>query len=101
MLLDSEECYGQLSAGETANLERKEASLNREENRMEKRDNGNLTAADKTALSRRENRLSRQIYRDKHNGLAQNTAPYGHSLLHRDRDFDAFERILGLSVVHP
>jgi len=25
----------------------------------------------------------------------------GHSLLHRDRDFDAFERHLGLSVVHP
>ena len=25
----------------------------------------------------------------------------GHSLLHRDRDFDPFERFLGLSVVHP
>ena len=25
----------------------------------------------------------------------------GHSLLHRDRDFDAFERFLGLSVFHP
>ena len=25
----------------------------------------------------------------------------GHSLLHRDRDFDHFERFLGLSVVHP
>jgi predicted nucleic acid-binding protein len=25
----------------------------------------------------------------------------GHSLLHRDRDFDAFERYLGLAVVHP
>jgi predicted nucleic acid-binding protein len=24
-----------------------------------------------------------------------------HSLLHRDRDFDPFERFLGLSVVHP
>jgi predicted nucleic acid-binding protein len=24
----------------------------------------------------------------------------GHSLLHRDRDFDPFERMLGLSVVH-
>ena len=24
-----------------------------------------------------------------------------HSLLHRDRDFDAFEKFLGLSVVHP
>jgi predicted nucleic acid-binding protein len=25
----------------------------------------------------------------------------GHQLLHRDRDFDLFERELGLSVVHP
>lgn len=25
----------------------------------------------------------------------------GHSLLHRDRDFDPFERFLGLQVVHP
>ena len=24
-----------------------------------------------------------------------------HSLLHRDRDFDPFERLLGLSVIHP
>jgi predicted nucleic acid-binding protein len=25
----------------------------------------------------------------------------GHTLLQRDRDFDAFERVLGLQVVHP
>jgi predicted nucleic acid-binding protein len=25
----------------------------------------------------------------------------GHELLHRDRDFDAFEKALGLRVVHP
>lgn len=25
----------------------------------------------------------------------------GHSLLHRDRDFDPFEQVLGLSVIHP
>ena len=25
----------------------------------------------------------------------------GHSLLHRDRDFDPFEHLLGLSVIHP
>jgi predicted nucleic acid-binding protein len=24
----------------------------------------------------------------------------GHSLLHRDRDFDVFEKVLGLSVIH-
>jgi predicted nucleic acid-binding protein len=26
---------------------------------------------------------------------------YGHSLLHRDRDFDHFEQVLGLTVIHP
>ena len=25
----------------------------------------------------------------------------GHSLLHRDRDFDHFEQVLGLNVIHP
>jgi predicted nucleic acid-binding protein len=25
----------------------------------------------------------------------------GHSLLHRDRDYEAFEKVFGLSVVHP
>jgi hypothetical protein len=66
---------GQLTAGETRNLEKREAGLNAEENRMEKRDDGNLTAADKARLTRQQNRLSRSIYRDKHNGLVQNTDP--------------------------
>lgn len=26
---------------------------------------------------------------------------HGHSLLHRDRDFDHFEKFLGLTVIHP
>jgi len=26
---------------------------------------------------------------------------HGHSLLHRDRDFDPFEKVLGLQVLHP
>jgi predicted nucleic acid-binding protein len=25
----------------------------------------------------------------------------GHSLLHRDRDFDHFEKLLGLAIIHP
>src|SRR5437588_5157230 len=66
---------GQLTAGETANLEKKESALNKEENRMKKRDDGNLTTADKTRLTRQQNRLSRNIYRDKHNGRVQNTNP--------------------------
>jgi len=38
---------GQLTAGETANLEKKQAALNQEERNMRKLDNGKLTAADK------------------------------------------------------
>lgn len=66
---------GSLTAGETRNLETREAGLNARENRMENRDNGNLTAADKARLTRQQNRLSRSIYRDKHNNLVQNTDP--------------------------
>src|SRR6185437_924702 len=66
---------GQLTAGETHNLEKKEAELNGEESRMKKRDDGNLTAADKTRLNRQQNRLSNQIYKDKHNVRTQNTNP--------------------------
>lgn len=66
---------GQLTAGETKNLEKKETGLNAEENRMEKRNDGNLSAADKARLTRQQNRMSRQIYRDKHNDRVQNTNP--------------------------
>jgi len=66
---------GQLTAGETRNLEKREAGLNAEENRMKKRDDGSLTAPDKARLTRQQNRLSRNIYRDKHNGLVGNTDP--------------------------
>ena len=66
---------GQLTAGETKNIEKKEAGLNGEENRMEKRDDGNLTKADKARLTRQQNRLSNQIYKDKHNARMQNTNP--------------------------
>lgn len=66
---------GQLTAGETHNLEKKEAGLNGEENRMKKRDDGNLTTADKARLNRQQNRLSNQIYKDKHNARMQNTNP--------------------------
>ncbi|HEX6496472.1 MAG TPA: hypothetical protein VF018_13365 [Acidobacteriaceae bacterium] len=58
---------GQLTAGETRNLERRESSVNREEHAMRRADGGHLTAADKAALTRRQNHISRSIYKDKHN----------------------------------
>ncbi len=66
---------GQLTAGETKNLEKKEAGLNKEESNMRKADDGHLTAADRARLNRQQNRLSGDIYRDKHNGAVQNTNP--------------------------
>jgi len=66
---------GQLTAGETANLEKKESSLNQEERDMRKLDNGKLTNADKSTLNQQQNKLSNQIYQDKHNSAVQNTDP--------------------------
>jgi len=68
---------GQLTAGESANLENKESDLNREEQNMRSQDNGHLTANDKSVITHQQNELSNQIYQDKHNGATQNTDPKG------------------------
>ncbi|MGB7174328.1 MAG: hypothetical protein WBD23_12340, partial [Candidatus Acidiferrales bacterium] len=65
---------GQLTAGETKNLETKEQGLNKEENGMRSQDDGHLTAADRAKLNRQQNHLSNNIYQDKHNA---NTAHNG------------------------
>jgi hypothetical protein len=62
---------GQLTAHETANLEGREASVNKEEHNMRAADGGKLTAADRTALNNRQNKISNSIYKDKHNAATQ------------------------------
>jgi len=62
---------GELTAGETANLETKKAALNKEEHNMRAADDGKLTAADRAKINHQQNKLSRNIYRDKHNGRKQ------------------------------
>lgn len=62
---------GALTRSETRNLERRERSVNREERAMRRANGGRLTAANKVALTRRQNRISRSIYRDKHNALVR------------------------------
>ncbi|HZD78361.1 MAG TPA: hypothetical protein VE218_15235 [Acidobacteriaceae bacterium] len=62
---------GQLTRGETRNLESRERSVNREEHAMRRADGGHLTAGDKAALTRRQNRISRSIYKDKHNAAVR------------------------------
>lgn len=66
---------GQLTAGETANLEKKESNLNKEEKLMRSEDGGKLTGADRKVLNQQQNQLSKQIYQDKHNAAVQNTNP--------------------------
>lgn len=74
---------GQLTAGETKNLETKEAALNHEEHTMRTEDDGHLTAADRTKLNNQQNHLSNQIYADKHNA---NTAHYGNGEIGQRRE---------------
>jgi hypothetical protein len=66
---------GELTAGETTNLEKKEADINKEEHSMAAANDGKLTAADKAKITRQQNQLSNQIYQDKHNAAEQNTNP--------------------------
>jgi predicted transglutaminase-like cysteine proteinase len=74
---------GQLTAGETKNLENKEAGLNKEERNMRSQDNGHLTSADRTKLNNQQNRLSNNIYADKHNATQ---AHYGNNQVGQRRE---------------
>ena len=62
---------GQLTARETAHLEKNEARINREVKADRAANGGKLTAAERKQVNRQQNRESRQIYRDKHNGRKQ------------------------------
>ena len=58
---------GSLTPQETANLEHKEANLNKEIRNDRKANGGNLTNNQKAQVNRQQNRLSKNIYKDKHN----------------------------------
>ena len=62
---------GQLTAGETARLERQQRSIHREDASMRAADGGKLTAGDKAALNQRQNNASKNIYAKEHNGRAR------------------------------
>jgi predicted transcriptional regulator len=57
---------GELTARETAQVEREEARLQAEKRGMREDDGGTLTNKEKVKLNRQQNRLSHQIYRQKH-----------------------------------
>src|SRR5260370_34195099 len=64
---------GQLTAGETANLETKEAAINGETRADRAANGGKLTAAEKKQVNRQQNQVAKQIYNDKHNASTPNS----------------------------
>lgn len=75
---------GSLTAGEAAKVEKKEKGLNAEERDMREDNSGKLTAADKAKLTRQQNRLSNDIYKQKHD--AQTQPKPGNEVNQRDRN---------------
>src|SRR5215467_12710187 len=74
---------GQLTASETANLEKKEAAINKETAADRAANGGKLTAAEKQQINKQQNQMSKQIYADKHNA---NTAHYGNNEVGQRRE---------------
>jgi hypothetical protein len=74
---------GQLTAGETSNLETKEAAINGETRADRAANGGKLTTAEKTQINNQQNHLSKQIYQDKHNA---NTAQYSDTKVGQRRE---------------
>jgi len=74
---------GQLTAGETANLESKEAAINGETRADRAANGGKLTHSEKQPINRQQNQLSKQIYQDKHNAK---TAQYGNNKVGERRE---------------
>ncbi len=74
---------GQLTAGETKNVEGGEANLNREIRDDRQANGGALTQAEKQQVNRQQNNLSNKIYQDKHNA---NTAHYGNNEVGQRRE---------------
>ena len=74
---------GQLTAGETKNLETKEAAINKETAADRGANGGKLTSSEKKQINQQQNQMSKQIYKDKHNA---NTAQYGNNKVGQRRE---------------
>ena len=57
---------GSLSPKQTANLENREASVQNREKKDMAAHNGHLTKAEQNGINRQQNRISKSIYKDKH-----------------------------------
>src|SRR5713226_4236155 len=74
---------GQLTAGETGNLETKEAAINGETKADRAANGGKLTGAEKKQINGQQNQVSKQNYKDKHNA---NTQHYGNNKVDQRRE---------------
>jgi hypothetical protein len=79
----------QLTAGETKNLEGREANINHEVRDDRQANGGTLTPQERQQVNGQQNNLSHSIYDDKHNG---NTAHYGDNEV-GDRRYNQQQRI--------
>jgi len=74
---------GQLTAGETKNLEGREANVNREVKDDREANGGKLTQQERQQVNRQQNHLSHSIYNDKHNAAQ---AHYGNNEVGQRRE---------------
>ncbi len=65
---------GQLTARETAGIEKRESAINQEVRTDRALNGGKLTSQERQTVNRQQNRMSNQIYKDKHNAAQ---ATYG------------------------
>lgn len=59
---------GTVNSKEATHLEKRETALQNQEQKDMTKHNGHLTKAEQAHLNQRENRISKSIYKDKHNG---------------------------------
>jgi hypothetical protein len=62
---------GQLTAGESANLEKQESAVNKETAAERQLNGGKLTQQEKAQVNRQQNHISKEINQDKHNAKRQ------------------------------
>jgi hypothetical protein len=60
-----------LTAGETRNLEHNEARINNEVRNDRAANGGKLTQQERQQINKQQNKMSNQIYKDKHNNRKQ------------------------------
>ena len=74
---------GQLTAGETSRLENREAAINQEVRTDRSLNGGKLTNQERAIVNQQQNKMSNQIYNDKHNAAAQH---YGNNEVGQRRE---------------